>query len=198
MGDFSITICVHQGSLDALSFCLGSRCAHWTYTRDNAMMYAFAYVYSLGWRVKRTNIWKVRNMKTNLRHTWLWNSNLAKDTDHGLKVKIEKHIIIQVARFKYFGSNIENDDTEIEDVNLIIHIGCWKQRNAFNEIYDRKVPLKFKRKFYSTYKILLQRRPIEGLSHKISYDKKISHEIESWGISYCRKKIEAQWEFKYA
>lgn len=105
----------------------------------------------------------------------------------------------QVACFKYFGSNIGNDAMEIEeDVNHRIHIGWLKQKNVYDVIYDRKVPIKFKRNFYCTNIKLCCRDKtitIDEWSHKTTYDKKWGHKIESWGSSNCREKIEVLWKF---
>lgn len=63
-------------------------------------------------------------------------------------MKVGDYIILQVIRFKYFGSVIKNDGEIEGNVNLRIQVGLLEWRRTLGVLCDTKVPLKFKGKFY--------------------------------------------------
>ena len=67
-----------------------------------------------------------------------------------LEVKVGDHTIPQVTRFKYLGSIVQNDGEIEADVSHHIQAGWLKWRRASGDVWDKKVPLKLKGKFYRT------------------------------------------------
>jgi len=56
----------------------------------------------------------------------------------------------QVTRFKYLGSILQNAEEIESDVSHRIQVGWLKWRRDSCVLYDKKVPLKLKGKFYWT------------------------------------------------
>ena len=69
-------------------------------------------------------------------------------TNFNLEVKIRNDTILQVTRFKYLGSIIQNDGEIEGDVNYRIQTGWLKWKSASGIICDKKILLKLKGKFY--------------------------------------------------
>ena len=71
-------------------------------------------------------------------------------TNSNSEVRVEENAIPQVIRFKYLGSIVKNDGGIEGDVNHRIQVRRIKCRIDSDVICDKRVPLKFKGKFYRT------------------------------------------------
>ena len=65
-----------------------------------------------------------------------------------VEVKLGEQLIQQVAKSRYLGSIMRQDDKIDWEVNHRIQAGWYKWRKATRVICDRKVPNKVKGKFY--------------------------------------------------
>ena len=69
-------------------------------------------------------------------------------TNSNLQVKTEDHTIRKITQFNYLGSIIQNGEEIDGDVSHRIQTGLTKWISTSGVIYDRKVPLDLKEKFY--------------------------------------------------
>ena len=67
-----------------------------------------------------------------------------------IEVKIGENILQKVKSFKYLGCIIQDNRKIEQNVNYRIQAGWSKWRSASGFIYDKKVLLKLKGKFYRT------------------------------------------------
>ena len=63
-------------------------------------------------------------------------------------IKLEDQILQRKYHFQYLGSVIQKDGEIQEDVTHRIKAGWLKWRDALAVLYDGKIPLKLKGKFY--------------------------------------------------